>query len=163
MAKPLHHIWCRKKAQPDLTSLQSLHERATQPEDGRDNPGPNPLQDRGMTPFPESATGAARGTFAGIGLMLAGTFLFSVNDALGKWLLADYSIGELLLVRSIAGLMLLAPLIRQTGIAGFRSAPRPGLQIVRRAVLPGSLPAAAGRYQDVLSRRADLRDGPFGR
>ena len=84
-----------------------------------------------MTPFPESATGAARGTFAGIGLMLAGTFLFSVNDALGKWLLADYSIGELLLVRSVAGLILLAPLIRQTGIAGFRSAPRPALQIVR--------------------------------
>src|SRR5213592_1648620 len=102
-----------------------------QPEDGRDNPGPNPLQDRGMTSFPESATGVARGTFAGIGLMLAGTFLFSVNDALGKWLLADYSIGELLLVRSVAGLILLAPLIRQTGIAGFRSAPRPALQIVR--------------------------------
>jgi multidrug transporter EmrE-like cation transporter len=58
-------------------------------------------------------------------------FLFSINDALGKWLLADYSVGELLLVRSAAGLILLAPLIRKTGITGFRSAPRPGLQIVR--------------------------------
>src|SRR5205823_195958 len=77
-----------------------------QPEDGRDNPGPNPLQDRGMTSFPESATGVARGTFAGIGLMLAGTFLFSVHAALGKWLLADYSVGELLLVRSFAGVVL---------------------------------------------------------
>jgi drug/metabolite transporter (DMT)-like permease len=63
--------------------------------------------------------------------MLAGTLLFSVNDAIGKWLLADYSVGELLLLRSVAGLVLLAPLIRQTGIAGFRSAPRPRLQIAR--------------------------------
>jgi drug/metabolite transporter (DMT)-like permease len=74
---------------------------------------------------------AASGVLAGVGFMLAGTFLFSVNDALGKWLLADYSVGELLLLRSVAGLVLLAPLIRQTGIAGFRSAPRPRLQIAR--------------------------------
>jgi S-adenosylmethionine uptake transporter len=78
-----------------------------------------------MTPLLELA-GKPRSNLAGVGLMLAGAFLFSVNDALGKWLLADYSVGELLLVRSAAGLILLAPLIRQAGIAGFRSAPRPG-------------------------------------
>jgi hypothetical protein len=31
------------------------------------------------------------GPLAGIGLMLAGIAMFSVNDALGKWLLVDYS------------------------------------------------------------------------
>jgi drug/metabolite transporter (DMT)-like permease len=92
---------------------QSAHEWATQPEDGRDNPDPNPLQDCGMTPLQELA-GRPRRNLAGVGLMLAGAFLFSVNDALGKWLLADYSVGELLLMRSAAGLILLAPLIRQT-------------------------------------------------
>ena len=34
--------------------------------------------------------------------MLAGTALFSLNDALGKWLVARYPVGGLLLVRSVA-------------------------------------------------------------
>jgi drug/metabolite transporter (DMT)-like permease len=63
--------------------------------------------------------------------MLAGIALFSFNDALGKWLLEVYSVGELLLVRSAAALILLAPFVRQTGITAFARAPRPGLQIVR--------------------------------
>jgi drug/metabolite transporter (DMT)-like permease len=84
-----------------------------------------------MTSLPELAGSGTHNTFAAVGWMLAGTFLFSANDALGKWLLADYSVGELLLVRSVAGLILLAPFIWQTGIGGFRSAPRPRLQIAR--------------------------------
>jgi drug/metabolite transporter (DMT)-like permease len=67
----------------------------------------------------------------GAGLMLAGIALFSVNDALGKWLLASYSVGELLLVRSAAALVLLAPFIWQAGRAAFATAPLPSLQIVR--------------------------------
>jgi len=74
---------------------------------------------------------SANSTLAGIGLMLAGIALFSVNDALGKWLVASYSVGELLLVRSAAGLILLAPFIRQAGVAAFTAAPLPGLQVVR--------------------------------
>ena len=63
--------------------------------------------------------------------MLAGIALFSINDALGKWLLATYSVAELLLIRSVAALILLAPFVRQAGIAAFTHAPRPGLQILR--------------------------------
>src|SRR6266568_6033620 len=74
---------------------------------------------------------SANSTLAGIGLMLAGIALFSVNDALGKWLVASYSVGELLLVRSAAGLILLAPFIRQAAVAAFTAAPLPGLQVVR--------------------------------
>jgi len=70
-------------------------------------------------------------TLAGIGLMLAGIALFSINDALGKWLLATYSVGELLLIRGIAALILLAPFIRRAGLTAFTNAPRPALQIVR--------------------------------
>jgi drug/metabolite transporter (DMT)-like permease len=63
--------------------------------------------------------------------MLAGIAIFSVNDALGKWLLLDYSVGELLLIRSAAALIFLIPFLRNTGAAAFIAAPRPGLQIVR--------------------------------
>jgi drug/metabolite transporter (DMT)-like permease len=68
---------------------------------------------------------------AGVGLMLIGIVLFSINDALGKWLLASYSVGELLLVRSAAALILLAPFIWQAGMAAFTAAPLPRLQILR--------------------------------
>ena len=63
--------------------------------------------------------------------MLAGIALFSVNDALGKWLLVDYSVAELLLIRSAAALVLLAPFIRNSGVAAFTTAPRPALQVAR--------------------------------
>ena len=47
---------------------------------------------------------------AGIALMTAGIFLFAVNDALGKWLVATYTVGQVLLIRSLAALAMLAPL-----------------------------------------------------
>jgi drug/metabolite transporter (DMT)-like permease len=71
---------------------------------------------------------------AGIGWMLAGIAIFSINDALGKWLVAKYSVGELLLIRSAAALMVLIPLIRSTGIEAFVTAPRPVLQVARIVV-----------------------------
>ena len=77
---------------------------------------------------------AARGAIAGVGLMLVGIALFSVNDALGKWLLATYSVGELLLVRSAAALVLLVPFVRRAGMAAFTQASRPGLQLARVAL-----------------------------
>jgi drug/metabolite transporter (DMT)-like permease len=75
--------------------------------------------------------GLAESAVPGIGLMLAGISLFSINDALGKWLLDTYSVAELLLVRSVVALMLMAPFIRRAGIAAFATAPRRGLQIAR--------------------------------
>src|SRR5215470_8806433 len=72
-----------------------------------------------------------KGALAGIGLMLAGIAIFSVNDALGKWLLSDYSVGELLLIRSAAALVVLVPLLRSAGIEAFITAPQPAMQIVR--------------------------------
>ncbi|HKD29988.1 MAG TPA: DMT family transporter [Xanthobacteraceae bacterium] len=71
------------------------------------------------------------GPLAGIGWMLAGIAMFSLNDALGKWLLLDYSVGELLLIRSVAALVCLVPFLPNTGVAAFITAPRPALQIAR--------------------------------
>ena len=63
--------------------------------------------------------------------MLAGIFVFALNDALGKWLIATYSVGQLLLIRSVAALVFLLPLIRREGWAPFRNAPRPPIQLLR--------------------------------
>ena len=77
------------------------------------------------------ATEARSATLAGIGLMSLGVFLFCVNDAIGKWLVATYPVGEFLAIRSSATLILLAPFIWHVGRAVFVAAPRPGLQLLR--------------------------------
>ncbi len=71
-----------------------------------------------------------RAAMAGIALMTAGIFLFAVNDALGKWLMATYSVGQVLLIRSLAALAVLAPFIWRDA-ATFATAPRWGLQALR--------------------------------
>jgi drug/metabolite transporter (DMT)-like permease len=67
---------------------------------------------------------------AGIGLMLAGICLFSFGDAVGKLLVATYSVGQLLLLRACAALLVLAPSIwRHRG--EFLRLERPWLQLLR--------------------------------
>jgi len=78
-----------------------------------------------------TARGDARTVTLGILLTLAGVFLFSVIDALGKWSLGAMGVGQLLLFRSITGLVLLAPLLVRAGPRAFTRAPRPGLQVLR--------------------------------
>jgi S-adenosylmethionine uptake transporter len=50
---------------------------------------------------------------AGIALYLAGVFLFALNDALGKWMVTDYGVGQLLLLRSVGAGVVLLPIIWQ--------------------------------------------------
>ena len=40
----------------------------------------------------------------GVILYLLAVFFFALNDALGKWLVADYTVGELLALRASARL-----------------------------------------------------------
>ncbi len=67
---------------------------------------------------------------AGIGLMLLGVFMFSFGDALGKYIVATYSVGQLLLLRAVASLILLSPLMWRHRADFFRLE-RPGLQWLR--------------------------------
>src|SRR4051795_11726530 len=83
---------------------------------------------------PHSSPPSRSHALPGIGLMLAGIFLFSVNDAQGKWLVATYSVGQLLLIRSAAALVVLAPFVWREGKSAFVNAPRPWLQVVRIAL-----------------------------
>jgi S-adenosylmethionine uptake transporter len=46
----------------------------------------------------------------GVILYLSGVFLFALNAALGKWLVADYGVGQLMLVRAIGAAFVLAPM-----------------------------------------------------
>jgi drug/metabolite transporter (DMT)-like permease len=77
---------------------------------------------------------------AGIGLMLAGVFMFSFGDALGKFIVATYSVGQLLLLRSCAALLLLSPMIWRHR-ARFLRLERPWLQLLR--VMLSTLEVAA--------------------
>jgi S-adenosylmethionine uptake transporter len=61
----------------------------------------------------------------GVALYLVGVFLFAFNDALGKWLVKDYGVGELMMLRSIGAGVVLAPLAAslKVDLADTRAAP----------------------------------------
>jgi drug/metabolite transporter (DMT)-like permease len=67
---------------------------------------------------------------AGIGLMVLSVFMFSFGDALGKFIVATYSVGQLLLLRGAAALIVLSPSIWRSR-REFRRLPRPRLQLLR--------------------------------
>lgn len=67
---------------------------------------------------------------AGIALMVLSIFMFSFGDAMGKFLVGTYSVGQLLFLRACAALLLLAPMIwRQRH--DFVRMERPWLQLLR--------------------------------
>jgi drug/metabolite transporter (DMT)-like permease len=94
-----------------------------------------------MTATPAAAARDDRSVhLAGIGLMLAGIGLFSFGDALGKHLVATYSVGQLMALRAFVALVLLAPFIWRAR-AEFAAMPRPALQLLRVALSAGEVAA----------------------
>jgi drug/metabolite transporter (DMT)-like permease len=73
----------------------------------------------------------------GIGLMLLAMLLFSMNDALGKWLVASYTVAQILVVRSISAALILTPFVVREGLSTFRHVPRPSLQLLRVVLATG--------------------------
>ncbi|VIO67357.1 DMT family transporter [Bradyrhizobium ivorense] len=67
---------------------------------------------------------------AGIGLMLLSIFMFSFGDAMGKFLVATYSVGQLLWLRACAALLVLLPMVWKQR-ADFLHLERPWLQLLR--------------------------------
>ena len=85
-----------------------------------------------MTSFSSTPSAIGRSAaLAGISFMLLATFLFALNSAVGKWLVAKYSVGEYMLLRAGLTLVLLSPLIWRAGRSAFANAPKPGLQVLR--------------------------------
>src|ERR1051326_3667160 len=79
-------------------------------------------------------TPACGNVLAGIGFMLLSVMLFSLNGAIGKWLVPAYPMGEALLIRSLTALVLLAPFLWRAGLSAFTTAPRPRLQVLRATI-----------------------------
>jgi drug/metabolite transporter (DMT)-like permease len=67
----------------------------------------------------------------GVLIMLLAMFLFSLNDAMGKWLVSTYSVGQVLLLRSAVALVILLPFLWKSGLKPILSAERPLLQFAR--------------------------------
>jgi len=72
----------------------------------------------------------------GVGLYLLGVGLFAINDALGKWLVKDYGVGQLMMLRSIGAVVVLAPMILSLRVKVIepRRAPLQALRILVAAV-----------------------------
>lgn len=67
----------------------------------------------------------------GVLLMLGGDFMFSLNDAMGKWLVMTLSVGQVLFIRSIGAFAILGPMIARQGMTTLLKPDRPWLQLVR--------------------------------
>ncbi|OQP86097.1 hypothetical protein BTR14_11915 [Rhizobium rhizosphaerae] len=68
---------------------------------------------------------------AGVLFMLAGMLMFSLNDVLGKWMAASHSAFQVMTVRSVAALLVLAPFMVRAGWRSFVLVPQPGLNMLR--------------------------------
>ncbi len=70
-------------------------------------------------------------TGLGVAVMLFGMVLFALNDAMGKFLVSTYSLGQVIAVRSIAAVIILLPIVWRAGLAKLVNVERPGLQVAR--------------------------------
>jgi S-adenosylmethionine uptake transporter len=68
---------------------------------------------------------------AAVLLMLGGDFMFALNDALGKWLVATFSVGQVVLIRSVGAFIILGPMIARQGVGELLRPQRPWLQLLR--------------------------------
>ncbi len=85
-----------------------------------------------MSNTTETALGGGRyRAMAGPAVMLLGMLMFALNDAMGKWLVANYGLGQVILIRSIAALLILAPFLWRAGKKPVFEAERPLMQFAR--------------------------------
>ena len=89
---------------------------------------------------PCPAMNARNASLAGIAMMLIGMLLFSLNDVMGKWLVATYTVGQVLVLRSLAALAVILPFVFRQGLRRTLRPERPRLQLLR--VLFGSAEVA---------------------
>jgi S-adenosylmethionine uptake transporter len=81
--------------------------------------------------------GLDRHALTGIVVMLLGYFMFSLNDAMGKWLVAGYSVAQVLLIRSVGALLLIGPSLARQPAGALLGAERPRLQWLRALMALG--------------------------
>ncbi|MCJ8518699.1 drug/metabolite transporter (DMT)-like permease [Pseudorhizobium tarimense] len=84
-----------------------------------------------MSKFAMAAGGFGASSAAGPLVMLLGMLMFALNDAMGKWLVSSYGLGQVILLRSIAALIILSPLLCKAGRTPIFGAERKGMQLAR--------------------------------
>ncbi|MFT3974834.1 MAG: DMT family transporter [Amaricoccus sp.] len=82
----------------------------------------------------EAPRAPARTLGIGVALMAGGYFVFAMNDALGKYLVASFGVAQLVAIRSIGSFLILGPMLLRKGENPFRRVERPGLQLARVAI-----------------------------
>jgi drug/metabolite transporter (DMT)-like permease len=98
-------------------------------------------------------TDAPSARLAGIALMLVSVCMFAFGDAIGKFIVATYSVGQLLLLRAVAALIVLSPAIWRHR-REFWPLERPWLQLLR--VVLSTLEVAAFFLATVYLPLADV-------
>jgi drug/metabolite transporter (DMT)-like permease len=82
-----------------------------------------------------SGTAAARADssrlLVGIGVTMLGVLVFALSNALAKWLTGGYPVGQILFVRSVVVLAILAFLVTREDIRAMRQDGRPWLHVWR--------------------------------
>jgi drug/metabolite transporter (DMT)-like permease len=80
-----------------------------------------------------TTTAAERKISAATGplLMLLGMVMFALNDAMGKWLVSSYGLGQVVFLRSLAALAILIPMVWMAGVASLTKVERPKMQFAR--------------------------------
>lgn len=84
-----------------------------------------------MNKIASATAGMGTSSAAGPLVMLLGMLLFALNDAMGKWLVSSYGLGQVILIRSVAALLILSPLLWKAGIEPIIKAERKGMQLAR--------------------------------
>lgn len=100
-----------------------------------------------------AADTAAANRRLGIAVALLGMLLFALNDVMGKWLVATYSVGQVLLLRSVAALVVLVPLLWHNRTRLF-PIERPWVQLAR--VVAASFEVFAFYYAVITLPLADV-------
>jgi drug/metabolite transporter (DMT)-like permease len=84
-----------------------------------------------MTAGIASHSSAGNTAVKGVLVMLLAMLMFSLNDAMGKWLAGTYPATQMMAIRSLAALLFLSPLFIRRGWRNFVLVERPGLQALR--------------------------------
>ena len=78
-----------------------------------------------------AAANAGNLIITGIVLMLLGDLLFALNDAMGKWLLTNFALGQVLVIRSVGSFIVLGPMIARQGPMALFRVEQKRLQFIR--------------------------------
>jgi S-adenosylmethionine uptake transporter len=74
---------------------------------------------------------AGNAVLMGVLLMLFSDFLFAINDAMGKWLVASFALGQVLIMRSVGAFIVLSPMIVSQGPKRLLHVSKPWLLFAR--------------------------------